>query len=33
MADDSDGEKAEEPTGKKLSDAKNKGTVAQSHEI
>jgi flagellar biosynthesis protein FlhB len=33
MADDSDGEKSEEPTGKKLGDAKNKGQVAQSQEI
>lgn len=33
MADDSDGEKSEEPTGKRLSDAKNKGQVAQSQEI
>ena len=33
MADDSDGEKSEEPTGKRLGDAKNKGQVAQSQEI
>ena len=35
MADDpeSGGEKSEEPTGKKLSDASNKGSVAQSQEI
>ena len=35
MADDpeSGGEKTEEPTGKKLSDASNKGSVAQSQEI
>jgi flagellar biosynthesis protein FlhB len=33
MADDSDGEKSEEPTGKKLGDAKTKGQVAQSQEI
>jgi flagellar biosynthetic protein FlhB len=33
MADDSDGEKSEEPTGKRLGDAKKKGQVAQSQEI
>jgi flagellar biosynthetic protein FlhB len=33
MADDSAGEKSEEPTGKKISDASNKGQVAQSQEI
>ncbi|MBT4940699.1 MAG: flagellar biosynthesis protein FlhB [Rhodospirillaceae bacterium] len=33
MADDSDGEKSEEPTGKRLTDAKGKGQVAQSQEF
>ena len=33
MADSDSGEKSEEPTGKKLSDASNKGQVAQSQEI
>ncbi len=33
MADESDEEKTEEPTGKRLGDAKNKGNVAQSQEI
>jgi len=33
MADESDEEKTEVPTGKRLGDAKNKGNVAQSQEI
>ena len=33
MADSDSGEKTEEPTGKKISDASNKGQVAQSQEI
>ena len=33
MADNDSGEKTEEPTGKRLSDAKDKGQVAQSQEI
>ena len=33
MADSDSGEKTEEPTGKKITDASNKGQVAQSQEI
>ena len=33
MADSDSGEKTEDPTGKKISDASNKGQVAQSQEI
>jgi len=33
LADSDSGEKTEEPTGKKISDASNKGQVAQSQEI
>tara|TARA_B100000315_G_C14589739_1_gene595084 strand:+ start:2873 stop:4030 length:1158 start_codon:yes stop_codon:yes gene_type:complete len=33
VADDSDGEKTEQPTGKRLNDATKKGQVAQSQEI
>ena len=33
MADSDDGEKSEQPTDKRMGDAKNKGTVARSQEI
>ncbi|MDZ4151408.1 EscU/YscU/HrcU family type III secretion system export apparatus switch protein, partial [Methylicorpusculum sp.] len=33
MADDSDQEKTEEPTGKRLADAKKKGQIARSREL
>ena len=33
MADQNDAEKTEEPTAKKLSDARKKGNVARSQEV